>query len=107
MCVTTIDYLAEHGNLNGALDDIVTTGFSEELFILLVHTSVQRNKKSKVYFGYFTTDLFLKSPFVIKKRLYTASRYCFPQLEFQIFTKYFVYIYNFIIINKLVLKYRI
>ena len=22
MCVTTIDYLAEHGNLNGALDDI-------------------------------------------------------------------------------------
>ena len=28
MCVTTIDYLAEHGNLNGALDDIAISGFS-------------------------------------------------------------------------------
>jgi len=28
MCVTTIDYLAEHGNLNGALDDIAMSGFS-------------------------------------------------------------------------------
>ena len=28
ICVTTIDYLAEHGNLNGALDDIAMSGFS-------------------------------------------------------------------------------
>lgn len=31
MCVTTIDYLAEHGNLNGALDDIAMSGFSGAL----------------------------------------------------------------------------
>ena len=31
MCVTTIDYLAEHGNLNGALDDIAISGFSGAL----------------------------------------------------------------------------
>lgn len=28
MAVTTIDYLVEHGNLNGALDDILVAGFS-------------------------------------------------------------------------------
>ena len=28
MSVTTIDYLIEHGNLNGALDDILVSGFS-------------------------------------------------------------------------------
>ena len=28
MCVTTIDYLAEHKTLNGALDDILISGFS-------------------------------------------------------------------------------
>lgn len=31
MAVTTIDYLAEHGNLNGALDDILMAGFSGAL----------------------------------------------------------------------------
>lgn len=31
MCVTTIDYLVEHGNLNGALDDIAISGFSGAL----------------------------------------------------------------------------
>ena len=33
MCVTTIDYLAEHGNLNGALDDIAISGFSGALSV--------------------------------------------------------------------------
>ena len=31
MCVTAIDYLVEHGNLNGALDDIAISGFSGAL----------------------------------------------------------------------------
>ena len=31
MAVTTIDYLAEHGNLNGAMDDILAAGFSGAL----------------------------------------------------------------------------
>ena len=31
MAVTTIDYLAEHGNLNGAMDDILVAGFTGAL----------------------------------------------------------------------------
>ena len=48
MCVTTIDYLAEHGNLNGALDDIAMSGFSGIVSDLIAHPKPLKVGKARM-----------------------------------------------------------